>query len=112
MKSRDARGQGRHAGLLNPGDEIKALLPQFDLETQEVMQPLTLRAVFAPALANFKLVQERIRERAELQKVGRLPLSAVRVPSAIVAEARPTAAGPPSADQQEISTQKNSEDKP
>ena len=85
---------------------------QYERSREELVKALAIRRYFAPALANFKLVQERIRERTELQKVGRLPLSAVRVPSAIVAEAGPTAADPPSADQREISTQKDSEDKP
>src|SRR5207249_5354850 len=87
-------------------------MEQYERSREELVKALAIRRYFAPALANFRLVQERMRERAEVQKFGRLPLSAVRVPSAIVAEAGPTAADPPSADQREISTQKDSEDKP
>ena len=45
----------------------------------ELVKALAIRRSFAPALANFKVVQERIHERAELQKFPRLPLSVVRV---------------------------------
>ena len=87
---------------------------QYERSREELVKSLAIRHYFAPALANFKLVQERIRERAELQKVGRLPLSAVRVPSAIVASAEtaPAAVDAPSSDPQEVSTQKDPEDKP
>ncbi len=59
---------------------------QYERSREELVKALAIRHYFAPAMANFKLVQERIRERAELQRVGRLPLSAVRVPSAIVGQ--------------------------
>jgi Flp pilus assembly protein TadD len=52
---------------------------QYERSREELVKALAIRRYFAPAMANFKLVQERMRERAELQKVGRLPLSAVRV---------------------------------
>src|SRR5437867_4458560 len=59
---------------------------QYDRSREELVKALAIRHFYAPAMANFKLVQERIRERTELQKVGRLPLNAVRVPSAIVGQ--------------------------
>lgn len=58
---------------------------QYERSREELVQALTIRHSFAPALANFKLVQERIREQTEVQKFGRLPLTAIRLPSAIVA---------------------------
>src|SRR2546426_642688 len=86
---------------------------QYERSREELVKALAIRRYFAPAMANFKLVQELIHERAELQKVGRLPLTAVRVPSALVALAQtaPPAADASSSDQQEIPGQKDSEDK-
>jgi Tfp pilus assembly protein PilF len=48
----------------------------------ELVKALAMRRNFAPALANFKLVQERVRQRTEVQKAGRPPQSNVRVASA------------------------------
>lgn len=47
---------------------------QYEQSREELVKALMIRQYFAPALANFKLVQEKIRERTELQK--QLPLSA------------------------------------
>jgi Tfp pilus assembly protein PilF len=58
---------------------------QFERSRHELVKALAIRHYFAPALANFKLVQERMQERAEVEKFGRLPLSTIRVPSAVVA---------------------------
>jgi Flp pilus assembly protein TadD len=52
---------------------------RYEESREELVKALAIRRSFAPALANFKLVQERIHERAELQKFPRLPLSVVRV---------------------------------
>ncbi len=52
---------------------------RYEESRDELVKALAIRRSFAPALANFKLVQERIHERAELQKFPRLPLSVVRV---------------------------------
>ena len=86
---------------------------QYERSREELVKALAIRRYFAPALTNFKLVQELIRERAELQKVGRLPLTAVRVPSALVALAKTasTVADASSPDPQEIAGQKDSEEK-
>jgi Flp pilus assembly protein TadD len=43
---------------------------QYEQSRDELVKALAIRHYFAPALANFKLVQERIRERADLQKPG------------------------------------------
>jgi Flp pilus assembly protein TadD len=58
---------------------------QYESSRKELVQALTIRRYFAPALANFKLVQERIREQADTEKFGRLPLNPVRLPSSEVA---------------------------
>ena len=58
---------------------------QYERSREEVVKALAIRHYFAPALANFKLVQERMRDQAEVQKFGRLPLSTVRMPSAVIA---------------------------
>ncbi len=63
---------------------------QYEQSREELVKALAIRHYFAPALTNFKLVQERIRERAELLKAGRLSSSAVGVPPAPV----PGAAAP------------------
>jgi Flp pilus assembly protein TadD len=55
---------------------------KYEQSREQLVKALAIRHYFAPALANFKLVQERIRERAEAQKAGRLPQSNVRVASA------------------------------
>jgi Tfp pilus assembly protein PilF len=52
---------------------------QYEQSREELVKALSIRRYFAPALANFKLVQERIRERAELSKAGRLPPGAAGV---------------------------------
>ena len=57
---------------------------QYEQSREELVKALAIRHYFAPALTNFKLVQERIRERAELLKAGRLSSSAVVVPPAPV----------------------------
>ena len=56
---------------------------QYEQGRGELVKALAIRRNFAPALANFKLVQARIRERAELPKAGSVPVTPV--PSALVA---------------------------
>lgn len=58
---------------------------KYEQGRQQLVEALNIRHNFAPALANFKLVQERIREEAEVKKYGRLPLNPVRPPSSLVA---------------------------
>jgi Tfp pilus assembly protein PilF len=60
-------------------------MQQYEKSRDELVKALAMRRSFAPALANFKLVQDRMREQAEVQKYGRLPLSVVRVPTAVIA---------------------------
>jgi Flp pilus assembly protein TadD len=67
-------------------------MEQYEQSRQQLVEALAIRQNFAPALANFKLVQERIREQAEVRKFGRVPLSAIRVPSALVALGQTTVA--------------------
>src|SRR5690242_1760590 len=55
---------------------------KFEQSRAELVKALAMRRNFEPALANFKLVQERVRQRTEMQKAGRLPQSNVRVASA------------------------------
>jgi tetratricopeptide (TPR) repeat protein len=55
---------------------------KYEQSREQLVKALNLRRYFAPALSNFKLVQERIRERAEVQKAGRLPQSNLRVAAA------------------------------
>jgi tetratricopeptide (TPR) repeat protein len=55
---------------------------KYEQSRDELVKALAMRRNFAPALSNFKLVQERMRERVEVQKLGRLPQSNVRVASA------------------------------
>src|SRR5207249_1214048 len=76
---------------------------QYERSREELVKSLAIRHYFAPALANFKLVQERMRERAEVQTFARLPLSVVRIPSALVAlgEAMPPITDVRSPDEQE-----------
>ncbi len=57
-------------------------LGQYEQSREELVKALALRHYFAPALANFKLVQERIRDRADLQKPGGVPPS--KPPAAVV----------------------------
>jgi tetratricopeptide (TPR) repeat protein len=54
---------------------------KYEQSREELVKALAMRRNFAPALSNFKLVQERIRQRAELQKAGHLQKSNVRVAS-------------------------------
>jgi superkiller protein 3 len=58
---------------------------KYEESRQQLVEALNIRHYFAPALANFKLVQERIREEAEVKKYGRFPLNPVRPPSSLVA---------------------------
>ena len=51
----------------------------------ELVKALSARHYFAPALANFKLVQELLRQRATLAPAGgNLPLSTARIPPGLV----------------------------
>jgi len=54
---------------------------QYEQSRQELVKALAIRHYFAPALANFKLVQDRIRLQAESQKVTGSALQAVVGPS-------------------------------
>jgi len=87
-------------------------IEQYERSREELVKALAIRHNFAPALANFKLVQERMRERAEVQKFGRLPLSVVRVRSALVAlgDAVPWITNVRSPDQPEATGPKESKD--
>ena len=58
---------------------------QYEQSRQQLVEALNIRHYFAPALANFKLVQAKIREEADVKKYGRLPLNPVRAPSSLVA---------------------------
>ena len=49
---------------------------QYEQSRQELVKALAIRHYFAPALANFKLVQDRIRLRAESQKASGSALQA------------------------------------
>jgi Flp pilus assembly protein TadD len=55
---------------------------RYEESREELVKSLAIRRYFAPALSNFKLVQERMRVRAEQQKQGSLPPGNVRVASA------------------------------
>jgi hypothetical protein len=46
---------------------------QFEQSRDELIKALTIRQYFAPALENFKLVQERMRERAEKVPAKKVP---------------------------------------
>ena len=55
---------------------------KYEQSRDELVKALSLRRNFEPALSNFKLVQERMRSKAEQPKVGRLPQTNLRVASA------------------------------
>lgn len=55
----------------------------YEKSREELVKALAIRQSFGPALTNFKLVQERIRARADLSNTGNLPLNAVHIPSAM-----------------------------
>jgi superkiller protein 3 len=55
---------------------------RYEESREELTKALAMRHYFGAALANFKLVQERIRERAESQNAARLRQSNMRVASA------------------------------
>ncbi len=56
-------------------------LGKYEQSRGELVKALALRRNFAPALSNFKLVQERVRQRTQVQK-GSLQQSNVRVAAA------------------------------
>jgi Flp pilus assembly protein TadD len=58
---------------------------RYEQSREQLVEALTIRHSFAPALANFKIVQERLLEEADMKKYGRLPLNPVRIPSSLVA---------------------------
>jgi len=55
---------------------------KYEQSREQLVKALALRRNFAPALSNFKLVQERMHQRAESQKAGQSPRRAVRVAAA------------------------------
>ena len=76
---------------------------QYEKSREELVKALAIRHYFAPALANFKLVQERIREKSASSNASRLPPSTVRAPSALLqlGEVTPSASSDHSGAQQE-----------
>jgi superkiller protein 3 len=58
---------------------------KYEQSREQLVEALTIRHYFPPALANFKIVQERLREEVEVKKYGRLPLNPLRMPSSLVA---------------------------
>jgi tetratricopeptide (TPR) repeat protein len=58
---------------------------KYEESREQLVEALRIRHYFAPALENFKLVQEHIREQTDTQKFGRLPLNPVRIPSSAIA---------------------------
>jgi tetratricopeptide (TPR) repeat protein len=57
-------------------------LGKYDQSREELVKALAIRRNFAPALSNFKLVQDRMRQREQIQRAERLPRSNIRVASA------------------------------
>ncbi len=78
---------------------------QYEQSRGELVKALAIRRNFAPAMANFKLVQERIRGRVETPKAGSLPVNRGPAPSALVA-----LTGAASPNQQERAESKTPED--
>ena len=57
-------------------------MEQYDQGREELIKALAARNYFAPAMENFKLVQQLLRQREEIARAGRgLPLSTVRLPA-------------------------------
>ena len=87
---REALFRFRRAVEINPSDPmahnnlavVLMEMGKYEESREELVKALALRRYFEPALSNFKLVQERIRQRGEPQKTGRLPQTKVRVASA------------------------------
>jgi tetratricopeptide (TPR) repeat protein len=61
---------------------------EYEKSREELVKALAIRHYFAPALANFKIVQERIRQKAANANAGRLAPDAVRAPSALLHESQ------------------------
>jgi tetratricopeptide (TPR) repeat protein len=55
---------------------------KYEQSRDELVKALALRRYFAPAMSNFKLVQEHLRQREDQPKVGRLPQNGIRVAAA------------------------------
>jgi Tfp pilus assembly protein PilF len=57
-------------------------MEQYEQGREELIKALAVRNYFAPAMENFKLVQQLLRQRQEIARAGRgLPLSTVRLPA-------------------------------
>jgi Flp pilus assembly protein TadD len=54
----------------------------YEASRDALVKALALRRNFSPALENFKLVQDKIKQRADLQKANKLPQGTIRVASA------------------------------
>ena len=62
---------------------------EYERSREELVKALTARHYFAPALTNFKLVQDLLRQRAELITAGgRLPLNSAHIPPTLALAAR------------------------
>jgi len=57
-------------------------LGKYDQSREELVKALAIRRNFQPALSNYKLVQDHMRQREQLQKAERLPGTKIRVASA------------------------------
>ncbi len=67
---------------------------EYEQGRQELVKALQARPYFAPAIENFKLVQELLRGRAEIATAGgSLPLGTVRLPAALAFSAAGTGGG-------------------
>jgi len=52
---------------------------KYDESREQLVQALMIRRNFAPAMANFKLVQERMRQRPDSEKLSSQPQGGVRI---------------------------------
>ena len=86
---------------------------QYEQSRKELVKALAIRRYFAPALANFKLVQEGIRERVKLPNAGPPALGAMPVPLALLElrEVAPPVSEDRSPDQQGGARSKEHEDR-
>jgi len=63
---------------------------EYERSREELVKALTARHYFPPALTNFKLVQDLLRQRAELITASsRLPLSAAHIPPTLALAGHP-----------------------
>src|SRR2546425_5423990 len=69
----DGTCKGRHARLIDAGNEVKSLFPKFNFKAQKIMKALTLSTILPPAITNQFREMMRTLTRVALERFNKSP---------------------------------------